>query len=256
MLRSAHGQADRGVRGTAGRLAGRETRDRRGADRRRTARCSRPRQRRVRDRGRVPHRHSLRGDRSTGTSDVAEVLPLGAASASASASAAASAARSSAPALEIRGLNKVFFQGGGPEPIGLLVLDRVTLTVGDGEFVSVLGPSGCGKTTLARIVVGHREAPRRRSPHRRQAGGSARRRSLPGVPELRAAAVAHRAKQRRAGAGDPGHCPAATRQRDGSRVHRAGWPDGLREPLSAPDLGRHAAARRAWLARSRRGRGC
>jgi ABC-type nitrate/sulfonate/bicarbonate transport system ATPase subunit len=58
------------------------------------------------------------------------------------------------PALEIRELSKVFFQDSPSGPVGLLVLDRVSLTVGDGEFISVLGPSGCGKTTLARIVVG------------------------------------------------------------------------------------------------------
>ena len=57
-------------------------------------------------------------------------------------------------ALDIRELSKVFFQDSASGPVGLLVLDRVSLTVADGEFISVLGPSGCGKTTLARIVVG------------------------------------------------------------------------------------------------------
>ncbi|WP_290684509.1 MULTISPECIES: ABC transporter ATP-binding protein [unclassified Haematobacter] len=33
-------------------------------------------------------------------------------------------------------------------------LKEVSLTVRDGEFVSLLGPSGCGKTTLLRIVAG------------------------------------------------------------------------------------------------------
>jgi iron(III) transport system ATP-binding protein len=33
-------------------------------------------------------------------------------------------------------------------------LDRVSMTVEDGEFVAVLGPSGCGKTTLLRLVAG------------------------------------------------------------------------------------------------------
>jgi spermidine/putrescine transport system ATP-binding protein len=33
-------------------------------------------------------------------------------------------------------------------------VDRLSLTVGDGEFVTLLGPSGCGKTTLLRIVGG------------------------------------------------------------------------------------------------------
>lgn len=34
------------------------------------------------------------------------------------------------------------------------VLDRVSFTVKDGEFLSILGPSGCGKTTLLRILIG------------------------------------------------------------------------------------------------------
>ncbi len=37
-------------------------------------------------------------------------------------------------------------------------LDPVTLTVGRGEFVSVIGPSGCGKSTLLRLASGLDEA--------------------------------------------------------------------------------------------------
>ncbi|SHH14257.1 ABC transporter ATP-binding protein [Desulforamulus hydrothermalis] len=36
----------------------------------------------------------------------------------------------------------------------ILALDRVSLTVGEGEFVSLIGPSGCGKSTLLELVAG------------------------------------------------------------------------------------------------------
>ena len=35
-----------------------------------------------------------------------------------------------------------------------LAVDRVSLTVGDGEFVALVGPSGCGKTTTLNLVAG------------------------------------------------------------------------------------------------------
>ncbi|MBI2788916.1 MAG: ABC transporter ATP-binding protein [Elusimicrobia bacterium] len=37
---------------------------------------------------------------------------------------------------------------------GRPVLEGVSFSVADGEFVSLLGPSGCGKTTLLRIIAG------------------------------------------------------------------------------------------------------
>jgi ABC-type nitrate/sulfonate/bicarbonate transport system ATPase subunit len=49
-------------------------------------------------------------------------------------------------ALEARSISKDF----GP----LAALADVSLTLGAGEFVSVVGPSGCGKTTLLRILAG------------------------------------------------------------------------------------------------------
>jgi NitT/TauT family transport system ATP-binding protein len=37
---------------------------------------------------------------------------------------------------------------------GSLAIDKVSVTVQKGEFVSLLGPSGCGKSTLLRLVSG------------------------------------------------------------------------------------------------------
>ena len=35
-----------------------------------------------------------------------------------------------------------------------VAVDDVTVTVKDGEFVTLLGPSGCGKTTTLRMIAG------------------------------------------------------------------------------------------------------
>ena len=37
---------------------------------------------------------------------------------------------------------------------GRTVVDDLSLTIGDGEFVVLLGPSGCGKTTTLRMLAG------------------------------------------------------------------------------------------------------
>jgi spermidine/putrescine transport system ATP-binding protein len=37
---------------------------------------------------------------------------------------------------------------------GKKVLQDINLTIGKGEFVTILGPSGCGKTTLMRLIAG------------------------------------------------------------------------------------------------------
>ena len=49
-------------------------------------------------------------------------------------------------AVELSGVDKVF-----PGPVQ--ALDGIELTMGDGEFVSLIGPSGCGKSTLLRVVA-------------------------------------------------------------------------------------------------------
>ena len=35
-----------------------------------------------------------------------------------------------------------------------IAVEDFNLSVGKGEFVTLLGPSGCGKTTLLRIIAG------------------------------------------------------------------------------------------------------
>jgi len=56
--------------------------------------------------------------------------------------------------LTIDSVSKVY---GGPHD-GVLALDKVSLDIAPGEFVSLVGPSGCGKSTLLYIVGGF-EAP-------------------------------------------------------------------------------------------------
>jgi NitT/TauT family transport system ATP-binding protein len=52
--------------------------------------------------------------------------------------------------IQVRGVSKRFVTRSRTTD----VLDRVSLTVNDGEFVSIIGPSGCGKSTLLRVIAG------------------------------------------------------------------------------------------------------
>jgi ABC-type nitrate/sulfonate/bicarbonate transport system ATPase subunit len=52
--------------------------------------------------------------------------------------------------IEVRDLKKSFASDKGPLP----VVENVSLTVQDGEFVAIVGPSGCGKSTLMSMMAG------------------------------------------------------------------------------------------------------
>ncbi|KAA1426835.1 ABC transporter ATP-binding protein [Nocardioides antri] len=52
-------------------------------------------------------------------------------------------------AVRIEGVSKTFVTRSGQ----VHALADVSLTVGEGEFVSLIGPSGCGKSTLMRLVA-------------------------------------------------------------------------------------------------------
>ena len=58
---------------------------------------------------------------------------------------------SGAPVVEIAGVSKVFAARGGTTH-EVTALTGIDLTIGPGEFISLIGPSGCGKSTLLRII--------------------------------------------------------------------------------------------------------
>ena len=59
-----------------------------------------------------------------------------------------------APKLSVDNIHKTFFKPVKNGVIGIPALDGVSLSVQQGDFVSVIGPSGCGKSTLLRIIDG------------------------------------------------------------------------------------------------------
>lgn len=50
--------------------------------------------------------------------------------------------------IEIKNLTKTFDDG------RIVAVDGVDLSIGKGEFVSLMGPSGCGKSTLLNLIAG------------------------------------------------------------------------------------------------------
>jgi NitT/TauT family transport system ATP-binding protein len=55
------------------------------------------------------------------------------------------------PFIEVRGVSQVFRTTSRGT---VTALEDISLTIREGEFLSVIGPSGCGKSTLMRIIAG------------------------------------------------------------------------------------------------------
>ena len=52
--------------------------------------------------------------------------------------------------LELKNISKSFAHAQGT----LRVLEDVSFTIDEGQFVAIVGPSGCGKSTMLRIING------------------------------------------------------------------------------------------------------
>ncbi len=50
-------------------------------------------------------------------------------------------------AIELNNVNKIY-------PNGTIALENMSLSINEGEFISLVGPSGCGKSTVLRIIAG------------------------------------------------------------------------------------------------------
>lgn len=65
--------------------------------------------------------------------------------------AVAAAAEPAPPRVRVVGVSKTY---PGPDGNAARVLEDVSLTLAEGEFLSIVGPSGCGKSTLLRLISG------------------------------------------------------------------------------------------------------
>ncbi len=55
------------------------------------------------------------------------------------------------PLLDLRNVSKEYSDNTGKS---ITVLNNISLSINNNEFISIVGPSGCGKSTLLRIIMG------------------------------------------------------------------------------------------------------
>src|SRR5690242_243926 len=60
-------------------------------------------------------------------------------------------AKANASAVRVENVSKAYPHANGAS---VLALDHFSLSVDEGEMVSLIGPSGCGKSTLLRLIAG------------------------------------------------------------------------------------------------------
>jgi NitT/TauT family transport system ATP-binding protein len=63
-------------------------------------------------------------------------------------------AETSTPAVAFRGITCRFPAAAATRPGTYTAVENTTLTIAEGEFVSVVGPTGCGKSTLLNVAAG------------------------------------------------------------------------------------------------------
>jgi putative ABC transport system ATP-binding protein len=119
--------------------------------------------------------------------------------------------------IELRDVTKSYKR----DAIEIPVLERVSITVDDGDFLGLMGPSGSGKSTLLNLLAGIDPPVARHDPHRRHrdqqpVGARARRVARAPhrlhLPALQPDSGADRVRERRAAAA--AHEPVEEQRRD------------------------------------------